>query len=490
MLSRRTEETLPGESGSLISTYRRNVISTGATQPHRVAERRDPPHFALTHSTSCHRRHPTAPRPPAALGTLVLVGPLMSKLELISLLVTTAAFFGWISRRWLKLPITIGTMLLTVAASLVLLGISARAPGVHTRAMSLIGAIDFENLVLHGMLAPLLFGGSFLLDLEALGKEKLVVTLLSLPGTILSAAATAAALWFLFPLIGLHTTWLACLFFGALISPTDPIAVLELLRRVGVPRNIQAQLAGESLFNDGVGAVLFIALLEASRGTQPTFFDVAGLLILKVGGGLLLGIALARIASSLMRSVDAYQVEILMSLALALAGYALAERLHISTPLEAVAAGIALRRFNLNHRHSEIAHESLDRFWEVIDEVQNAVLFVLLGLMLLAIPFTSVALRSGCVAIVTVTLVRLAVVAVIITLMRIVVPGCVSSIRTLSWGGLRGGLSLALALAVPVHQGRSWILVATYSVVLFSVAVQGGSMDLVVGKAARKQKAR
>jgi len=410
----------------------------------------------------------------------------MSKLELISLMVTIAAMFGWTSRRWLKLPITIGTMLLTVVASLCLLGISARAPAVHTWAMGLVGAIDFENLILHGMLALLLFAGSFLLDLEALGKEKLIVALLSLPGTVLSAAATAVAMWLLLPAIGLHTSWMACMFFGALISPTDPIAVLELLRRVGVPRNIQAQLAGESLFNDGVGAVLFIALLEASRGSQPTFVDVAGLLILKAGGGLLLGVILAWLASALMRLVDAYQVEILITLSLALAGYALAERLHISAPLEAVAAGIALRRFNLNHEHGEIAHESLDRFWEVIDEVQNAVLFVLLGLMILAIPFSQLALRSGGVAIVTVTVVRLAVVAFLVTLMRTIEPGYLSSIRTLSWGGLRGGLSLALALSVPEAHGQSWILVATYSVVLFSIVVQGGSMDFVLRKLAAK----
>ncbi len=401
----------------------------------------------------------------------------MSRSELIGLLVTTAALFGWVSRRWLKLPITIGTMMLTVIGALALLGVSARDPAVHGWAMQLVGEIDFENLILHGMLGLLLFAGSFLLDLEALAKEKLVVTLLSLPGTILSTGITAGLMWLGLPLIGLHTSWMACLFFGALISPTDPIAVLELLRRVGVPRNVQAQLAGESLFNDGVGAVLFIALLEASRGATPSAADVMGGLVLKAGGGLLLGVALAWGASALMRAVDAYQIEILMTIALAVGGYAMAERLHVSAPLEAVAAGIALRRFNLNHVHGEIAHERLDSFWEVIDEVQNAVLFVLLGLMILAIPFSGLALRSGGVAILVVTLVRLAVVAAMISVIRMIEPGYLSSIRTLSWGGLRGGLSLALALSVPVQQGRSWILVATYSVVLFSIVVQGGSMD-------------
>jgi monovalent cation:H+ antiporter, CPA1 family len=406
----------------------------------------------------------------------------MSPLELFSLLVTTAALFGWVSRRWLKLPLTIGTMLLTVAASLCLLGLSRYFPGLHTWAVTLSSAIDFEHLILHGMLALLLFAGSFLLDLEALGKEKLAVGLLSVPGTLLSAAATAALMWVILPLIGLHTTWIDCLLFGALISPTDPIAVLEMLRRVGVPKNLQAQLAGESLFNDGVGAVLFIALLEASRGSTPTILHFSALLVLKAGGGLAVGLLGAWIASFLMRLIDAYQVEILMTLSLAVGGYAIADRLHLSAPLAAVAAGIALRRFNLNHEHAEIAHESLDRFWEVIDEVQNAVLFVLLGLEVLAIPFNRLSLASGVAAIVSVSVVRVAVVACILGLLRLLQPRHSSSIRILSWGGLRGGLSVALALSVPVSAGRNWILVATYTVVLFSIVVQGGSMDVLLAR--------
>ncbi len=409
----------------------------------------------------------------------------MSPLELFSLLVTTAALFGWVSRRWLRLPLTIGTMLLTVFSSLCLLGLSRYFPGLHTWAVTLVGAIDFEHLILHGMLALLLFAGSFLLDLEALGKEKLAVGLLSVPGTLLSAAATAALMWLILPLVGLHTTWVDCLLFGALISPTDPITVLEMLRRVGVPKNLQAQLAGESLFNDGVGAVLFIALLEASRGSAPTILHFSALLVLKAGGGLAVGVIGAWIASFLMRLVDAYQVEILMTLSLAVGGYSVADRLHLSAPLAAVAAGIALRRFNLNHEHAEIAHESLDRFWEVIDEVQNAVLFVLLGLEVLAIPFNRLSLASGVAAIVSVSLVRVAVVVCILGLLKLLQPRHSSSIRILSWGGLRGGLSVALALSVPVSAGRNWILVATYTVVLFSIVVQGGSMDVLLARAGR-----
>jgi CPA1 family monovalent cation:H+ antiporter len=258
-----------------------------------------------------------------------------------------------------------------------------------------------------------------------------------------------------------------------------------MLKRVGVPKNIQAQLAGESLFNDGVGAVIFLALLEASRGAAPTPSRFFFLLLVEAGGGLALGAALAWITSYLMRWTDAYQVEILLTLALATGGYALADYWHLSAPLAAVAAGISLRRFNMDHAH-HIAHESIDAFWEVIDEVQNAILFVLLGFEILAIPFLRLPLEAGATAVVIVSLVRLGVVSLLITALRKAVPGYDSSIRVLSWGGLRGGLSLALALSVPHDEQRTWILVATYSVVLFSIIVQGGSMDLILKRLLRR----
>ncbi len=402
----------------------------------------------------------------------------MTTLELLSLLVSTAALFGWISSRWLRLPITIGTMLLTVVCSLCLVSASAYAPGLRPWAMGLVQQINFESLILHGMLGLLLFAGAFLLDLESLIREKVAVAALSVGGTLLSAVAIAALMWWALRIIGVHGTWLQCLFFGALISPTDPIAVLELLRRVGVPKNVQAQLAGESLFNDGVGAVVFLTLLDASRGTIPSAWHIGIFLLLKAGGGLTFGVLAAWITSSLMRLVDAYQVDILLTISLALGGFALADGWHLSAPLEAVAAGIALRRFNLRHPPELIAHESVDGFWEVIDEVQNAVLFVLLGLEVLAIPFHRLSLESGLAAIVAVTAVRLAVVALILGCIKLLRRGHRSSVLALSWGGLRGGLSIALALSVPLGEGRSWILATTYIVVVFSIVIQGGSMDL------------
>jgi monovalent cation:H+ antiporter, CPA1 family len=402
----------------------------------------------------------------------------MTTLALVSIIITAAALFGWLSVRVCRLPITIGTMLLTVIASVLMVLLGRILPGLHTWTVSLAGRIRFEDLILHGMLGLLLFAGAFLLDLLYLSREKLVVGLLSVIGTLLSTAALASVMHWALPLFGIAAPWIECLFFGTLISPTDPVAVLEMLHRVGVPKNIQAQLAGESLFNDGIGAVLFLAVLAASRGEAPSLGHIGSLLLLTSGGGLLLGVALAWITSELMRRVEAYQIEILLTLSLALGGYALAETLGLSAPLEAVAAGLALRRFNINHAHVEISHESLDRFWRVIDEIQNAILFVLLGFEVLVIPFTRRSFESGGLAVISVIAVRVLVVTLILGLVRLLQPGHKSSLLTLSWGGLRGGLSIALALSVPNLQSHTWILATTYLVVVFSVVFQGGTLDL------------
>lgn len=409
----------------------------------------------------------------------------MTTLALISVIVTAAALFGWLSVRICRLPITIGTMLLTVIASIFMIAMGHAFPNVNIWAANLARRIHFEDLILHGMLGLLLFAGAFLLDLVYLSREKLTVGLLSVLGTLLSTAAVAGVMHASLPFFGIAAPWIECLFFGALISPTDPVAVLEMLHRVGVPKNIQAQLAGESLFNDGIGAVLFLAVLEASRGQAPSFGHIGLLLLVKSGGGLLLGTALAWVASECMRRVDAYQIEILMTLSLALGGYALAETFRLSAPLEAVAAGLSLRQFNLNHPHVEFAHDSVDTFWRVIDEIQNAILFVLLGFEVLVIPFTRHTFQSGGLAIASVIAVRIIVVMLVLRLVQLLQPGHKSSLLTLSWGGLRGGLSIALALSVPALHSHTWILATTYLVVVFSVVFQGGTLDLFLQRIRR-----
>ena len=398
----------------------------------------------------------------------------MTTLQILSVLFATAALFGWISVRWLKLPITIGTMLLTVLVSLALAGAGSLAPGMHAWAVDLARQIDFGSIILHGMLPLLLFAGAFLLDLEELAREKLTVSLLSVVGTLLSMFLVAGLMILL---SGFRLPWVECLIFGALISPTDPIAVLEMLRRTGVPSRIQAQLAGESLFNDGVGAVLFLAMLDAAAGHALSPWSIAGTLLLRAGGGILIGILAAWAAGQLMRRADAYQIDILFTVALALGGYALADALGLSAPLEAVVAGIALRHFTQSQSPERIDLDHLNRFWTVIDEIQNSVLFVLLGFETMAVSVSAPALLAGLAAIFSVNAVRLAAVALLLALVRLVERRHQSSTFVMTWGGLRGGLSIALALSVPAALGGAWMLNATFLVVVFSIVVQGGSMD-------------
>lgn len=411
----------------------------------------------------------------------------MNTLTILSVVVATAALFGWISSRWLKLPITVGTMLLTVISSVCLA--KAGAPfGLYAWAVNLEHHLHFENLILQGMLPLLLFAGAFLLDLEALAREKLAITLLAVVATLISVFLVAGLMALI---AGTGAPFIECLIFGAIISPTDPVAVLEMLRRSGAPKPIEAQLAGESLFNDGVGAVLFLTLLDVARGHLPSFWHVVAILMLKSGGGIAIGIAAAWATSHLMRRSDPYQVDILLTLALALGGYVLADTVQVSGPLEAVAAGIALRHFNRFLPGERVSRISVDAFWQVVDEVQNSILFVLLGMEILAVTLNAEILRAGGAAVLSVSLVRLGTVTLLLALVRWIRPGNRSSPLILTWGGLRGGLSIALALSTPEAMGRSWMLGATYIVVAFSILVQGGTMEFVLRwRKARRAAAR
>jgi len=399
-------------------------------------------------------------------------------LLLISVLIGIAALFGWLSARVLKLPNTIGTMLLTAIASIALVLLAPAWPEPHNWALGIIHQIDFERLILHGMLSLLLFAGAFLLDLNALRQQKLPVALLSVFATIFSAIAVGGITYYAVRLFGYHSPLLECLLFGALISPTDPIAVLEMLRRVNAPKNLEAQLAGESLFNDGVGAVIFIALLAATRGVMPTPSHIALQILIAAGGGILLGAIVAAPVALLMRTVNSAPIEILLSLALAMGGYVLAEHIGVSAPLEAVAAGLVLRSLIERLPEHTIAHRDLNHFWTNLDEIQNAILFVLLGCGFLVVTFHHNAVFLGLSEVVIVNLVRIASVALVLLLLKLLRASCSSSLAVLSWGGLRGGLSIALALSIPASYGEGWIVTSTYVLVVFSILVQGSTMGL------------
>jgi len=403
-------------------------------------------------------------------------------LVLISVLVAIAAVFGWTSSRVLKLPNTIGTMLLTAMTSIALGLLVPIWPAPHDWAVHLIREIDLQRLILHGMLSLLLFAGAFLLDLHALQQQKLPVTLLAVVATVLSALAVGGITWYAVRLFGFASPLLECLLFGALISPTDPIAVLEMLRRVNAPKHLEAQLAGESLFNDGVGAVIFITLLAATHGVMPTAGHIVGQMVISAGGGILLGSILAVPIAFLMQSLDNPPVDLLLSLALALGGYVVAEAIGVSAPLEAVASGLVLRSIIERLPSERIAHHDLKHFWSNLDEIQNAILFVLLGCGFLVVSFHRPSVYLGLSEVVIVNLVRIAMVGLVLLLLKLLRAESNSSLAVLSWGGLRGGLSIALSLSLPAGYGSGWIVTSTYVLVVFSILVQGSTMGLFLRK--------
>jgi CPA1 family monovalent cation:H+ antiporter len=402
---------------------------------------------------------------------------------ILSALVTLAAAFSLISYKVLRLPTTIGVMLLSLATSTLLVVSGHAIPSLHARAVAIVGHIDFSALVLHGMLAFLLFAGALQLNPRDLAKQKSVVASLSIFGTLLSTVFVAALLKVILSVTGLEMGFVPCLLFGALISPTDPIAVLEMLRRVGAPPSLEAQLTGESLFNDGVGAVLFLTLYESfSHGTRPTVAGFTWMLLVKAGGGIALGLILGWLAYRLMRRVDSYRVEELLTLALAMGGYALADWLRLSAPLEVVAAGLIAGGRARELAMSQVTRERADRFWELIDDMLNVILFLLLGLQLLVMPWDRHYLYAGLLAIPVVLAARWLSVNASLLLVRMFHKPVRGAITILTWGGLRGGLAVALALALAGESGHDRVLAITYIVVVFSIVVQGLTMDRLLRK--------
>ncbi len=409
----------------------------------------------------------------------------MTTFGLLSSVVCLAALFGFLSYRVLRLPTTVGTTILSLLLSLALILANGREGHLHDVAEAIVGSIDFNQVVLHGMLAFLLFAGALHLDLTQLNREKLPVAALSIFATALSAVMVAVVVGLCLHFAGIQVNAVFCLLFGALISPTDPIAVLEMLGRVGAPAALKTYLAGESLFNDGVGAVLFLALLEnANSGHLPSPARFLFLLLIQAGGGLALGLALGYLVYRMLRLVDSYRVEVMLTLALAMGGYALADILHVSAPLEVIAAGIIVNGRARRFAMSEKTRRNVETFWDLTDEIMNVVLFLLIGLELLVVPMQRIFMFAGLLAIPAVLLCRWGSVGLVSVIFRRWHPHVPGSITILTWGGLRGGLSVALALSLPPQHGRSLALTMTYIIVIFSVIVQG----LTVGPLLRRMR--
>ena len=400
----------------------------------------------------------------------------------LAALLTLTAAFAYVNHRTLRLPTTIGVMLIALLASLVLLAVHAVGPDIDEPVRQLLGSIDFDEALLQGMLSFLLFAGALHVDLGDLAEHKGTIAILATLGVCLSTAVVGGLTFLAAGALGLDLRLIDALLFGALISPTDPIAVMGLLKTMGVPRALETKIAGESLFNDGVGVVVFLILLEISRGTEAvTAGDVARLFAQEALGGALFGFVTGYVAYRMLRSIDAYKVEVLVTLALVTGGYALAGALHLSAPIAIVVAGLLIGNQGRAFAMSDVTRERLDVFWELIDEVLNAVLFVLIGLEVLVLSFSGSAVALALLAVPIALLGRTAGVFVPLTAIHPFGAEQETGVkRVLVWGGLRGGISVALALSLPAGPVRETLLVATYAVVVFSIAVQGLTVPRLV----------
>ena len=398
----------------------------------------------------------------------------MEIFEIISVLITLAALFSYFNHRYIRLPATIGLMLFALLGSIALIGIGQFEIGVKEAVQDLLGRIDFNEVLLRGMLSFLLFAGALHVNINDLMQEKWVIGILATWGVVVSTFIVGGMAWVLLQLFHIGVPFIYCLLFGALISPTDPISVLGILKKAGAPKSLEVKITGESLFNDGIGVVMFIIILEIAVGGHPvTAGHIALLFIEEAVGGVLFGLAVGYLAYRMLKSVDHYQVEILITLALVMGGYALANRLHTSGPLAVVVAGLLIGNHGRALAMSDVTREHLDTFWELVDEILNAVLFVLIGMEVLALAFNGLYLLAGAVMIPLVLLARFVSVSIPVEILKLRREFSPNAVKVMTWGGLRGGISVALALSLPSGPEREVILSITYIVVVFSILVQG-----------------
>ena len=406
--------------------------------------------------------------------------------NLIALLVTLAAVFGYINRRWLRFPHTIGLLIIALTVSLIVLLVDAVLPqlSLGSSVRGTLAGIDFEDTLMDGVLSFLLFAGALHVDLESLWNRRWTISLLATAGIVLSTAIVSSLMFFGFRLFGFEVPLPYCLVFGALISPTDPVAVMGILKEVKVPETLEAKIAGESLFNDGVGVVLFTVLVSLATGTAghggASVSGVAGLVATEVVGGMILGFAAGYAAYRAMRTIDQHTVEILITLALVMATYGVAKELHISGPIAVVVAGLFIGNHGKRFGMTETTREHVETFWEVLDELLNSLLFLAIGFEVVAVTITGQIIGVGLLAIPVVLLARWVSVGGSITVLGLRQKFTQGAIPVLTWGGLRGGISVALALSLPPSPWKPILLATTYGVVIFSIVVQGLTVKRLV----------
>jgi CPA1 family monovalent cation:H+ antiporter len=409
----------------------------------------------------------------------------MEFFQIIAVLLTLSGLFSYLNCRFIKLPTTIGLMLISLVVSMIVIVFGESFPAVQSWAVHFLQAIDFNKTLLHGMLSFLLFAGALHVNINDLHRQYRIIGGMATFGILLSTFLVGTSCWYLLPLFGLQMDYIYCLIFGALISPTDPIAVLGILKTAGASKSLETKITGESLFNDGVGVVVFLVLLGIAmpgegHGTGPA--SVLLLFVREAVGGVVFGLAAGYVTYILIKQVDEYQVEVLLTLALVTGGYALAEALHLSAPIAIVVAGLLIGNHGRSFAMSERTREHLDTFWELIDEVLNAVLFLLIGLEVLILNFTGVRLLAGVIVIPVILLARMVSVAVPVQVLKRYRSFSPHVVKILTWAGLRGGISVALALSLPAGPERETILVVTYAVVVFSIVVQGLSVGPLLSR--------
>ena len=400
------------------------------------------------------------------------------------IIITLAAMFAYANERWLQFPETIGLMIVAMLITLLLVLVGLLDPRMVEFAREFVEQIDFNATLMHGMLGFLLFAGALHVKLDDLAEQKWVVTITATFGVISSTLLVGILTHYILAALDISMAWPVCLLFGALISPTDPISVLGIMKKIGAPKSLATKISGESLFNDGVGVVVFLVVLDAaSGGSDVSLGQISWLLLQEVGGGVLLGFLLGGSAFYLHRTVESVHVELLISLAVVAGGYPLALALHCSGPIAMVVAGLLIGNPGRRHAMGENVRAQVDTLWEMIDEVLNAILFVLLGLEVIVLAWRQEFLLAGLIMIPVVLFARFVTVGAAVTTLRRFRVFSPRVIRILTWGGLRGGISVALALSIPVtieamdqtttFPARNLILVMTYVVVVFSIVVQG-----------------
>lgn len=405
----------------------------------------------------------------------------MSLFTAMSLLVTIVAVCAYINARFFQLPDVVGITAVGLAFSVVMAIVGSGHPEWTALAEQTLNSVNFPEAVFHGLLGLLLFAGSLHVRFDDLAGEKWVILALATTGVVLSTGIVGGAFYLLSGQLGFGLSLIHCLLFGALISPTDPIAVMGILHKVGVTRSLETQIAGESLFNDGIGVVIFLTLLGiATGGLEVSAAHIAELLAVEVVGGLLVGVALGAAAFGLLRSIDSYAVEIMITLSLTTGGYWLAETIHVSAPIAIVVAGLIIGNTAKSMAMSEQTRQQLFSFWELVDELLNLLLFALIGLEVIVLSLNGSHLVSGLLAILIVLAARLISVGIPIGVLSRWQRFPRHTVTALTWGGLRGGISVALALSLPLFDGREAIVATTYIVVIFSILVQSLTMGPLV----------